>query len=569
MSEFKTRPWMGLVATCLAGVALLFTFALAILLLADHVKLSNMDPLHDPVLTELRAELGDLTAKDAGLVEQIRTYDLYARRAFFDNQAERRVGGGLLLAGALIGFLALQLRRVCLPKLPEAHESDDPDHWALNGLFRQLLAGAGILLVAIALFFSFFVQSDLSVVLQRDADAAAQEPLVVAEPTVDWVALMNAQWPALRGPGGFGVAAEGTVPLGWDVEAGEGVLWTAELYVPGYNSPVVWGDRLWFCGGDEEGLEVSCHDFNTGAELWVAAVEASVEFPEVSEDTGFAAPTMTTDGKRVYAIFATGDIAAFDFDGQLVWQKNLGVPDNPYGMGSSLMCDGSRIFVQYDHDDEQHVIALACATGDQVWKTARSHLSWSTPALIQTEQGAQLILNDEENVTAYNPVTGDELWQVECLGGEVAPSPAFNGKDIVFVANEYAQATALRITAGEPEILWQYEDFLPEIASPLAAANRFFIPTTAGDIVCLEAETGEVIWEQEFDDGFNSSPILVGDTVVAIDIEGGVYIFDALADEYTEIESSAIGEMVYATPAFANGRLLIRAEETLYCIGAD
>jgi outer membrane protein assembly factor BamB len=355
----------------------------------------------------------------------------------------------------------------------------------------------------------------------------------------------------------------------WDVESGEGILWKSEVPVHGFNSPVVWEDRVFLAGGDEEGFEVFCFDGDSGEELWTSVVESENELPEVSEDTGFSAPTMATDGTLVFAVFASGDLVALDFDGTLAWQVNLGVPDNPYGMGSSLVCDGVRVFVQYDHSDLQKVIALDCATGETVWETARHHISWSTPSIIEAGNKFLLILNDEELVTAYDPETGRELWSVTCLGGEVAPSPAFNGTDIIFVGNEYAQASALKLGTGAPEILWQYDDYLPEIASPVAAEERFFIPTTAGDMICLDALSGEVIWEQEFDDGFNSSPALVGDRVYAIDLSGNVHIFDAKADIYHEIATIEMGEPVYATPAFAGNRIYIRGDEYLYCIGKE
>jgi outer membrane protein assembly factor BamB len=320
-------------------------------------------------------------------------------------------------------------------------------------------------------------------------------------------------------------------------------------------------------GADEEGQEVFCFDADNGKQLWTKTVESLGELPDVTEDTGYAAPTMATDGQRVFAVFASGDLAAFDFEGNPVWQKNIGPPQNPYGMASSLISDGVRLFVQYDHQDIQKVMAFDCATGEQVWETARTLISWSSPSLIETDSGLQLILNDEENVTAYDPATGKPLWQVECLGGEVAPSPAFNGKDIVFVGNEYAQATALKLTGSTPEIIWQYDEYLPEISSPLAAENRFFITSSVGDIVSLDAATGEVLWEYECDEGFSSSPVLVGDRVYSIDLGGVVHIFDATADTYHEIAAPEMGESVYATPAFVGGRIYIRGDEYLYCIG--
>ena len=562
MNEFKQRPILGLIAQSVAGVAALFSLILCILLIADFVRIQKMDPLNDPHLLQLRDQLANSTDGDAAAVEQIRTFDLYARRAFFSNQEQRRTGGLLLLGGAVVCFVAFKFSKLWKPKLPTVGKSETPDHWELNALFRQLMTGTGVLLAVFSLFLAFSVQSDLATLLNRqDEDDAKAVPQAARLPDA-----FASNWPSLRGPGGIGVVQTATASTNWNVETGEGVLWKMEVPVHGFNSPIVWGNRIFISGADEEGQEVFCFDADTGTQLWTQTVKTSVDLPEVSEDTGFAAPTMATDGTRVFAIFATGDLAAFDFEGHPVWQKNLGVPKNPYGMGSSLISDGERLFVQYDHEDLQKVMALDCATGNPVWEKPRKHISWASPALIETESGVQLILNDEENVTAYDPISGATLWTVECLGGEVAPSPAYNGNGIVFVANEYAQASALKLTGNTPEILWQYDEYLPEISSPLAAENLFFITTSAGDIVCLDAATGEVKWEEEFDDGFNSSPVLVDDRIYSIDLEGVVHIFEAVT-EYKKIASIEMGEPVYATPAFANGRIYIRGDENLYCIG--
>jgi len=566
MNEFKQRPILGLIAQSMALVGALFALVLCILLVADHVRLLRMDPLNDPHLLQLREQLAK-SQGDEALVEQIRTFDLYARRAFFGNQEQRRTGGLLLLGGAVVCFVSLKFSRLWKPKLPVVGKTEKEDHWELNSLFRQLMAGTAIFLVVVSLFLAFVMQSDLATVLSQNVPQASSLPAGEAVPQAARLPVkFAANWPSLRGSGGIGVAHVVSAPTNWNIETGDGVLWKTQVPVHGFNSPIVWGKRVFMSGADDEGQEVFCFDADTGKELWTKTVETSVEMPEVSEDTGYAAPTMATDGKRVFAVFASGELAAFDFEGNPVWQKNLGVPKNPYGMGSSLICDGERLFVQYDHEDAQKVMAFDCATGKPVWETARKHISWSSPALIGTDSGLELILNDEENVTAYDPTSGAPLWQMKCLGGEVAPSPAFNGTDIVFVANEYAQASALKLTGGTPEILWQYDEYLPEISSPVAAENLFFIATSAGDVVCLEALTGEVKWEQEFDDGFSSSPLLVGDRIYAIDLEGVVHIF-GVETEYKEIGTIEMGEPVYATPALMNGRIFIRGDINLYCIG--
>ncbi|WP_419194304.1 PQQ-binding-like beta-propeller repeat protein [Novipirellula herctigrandis] len=373
------------------------------------------------------------------------------------------------------------------------------------------------------------------------------------------------QWPSLRGPGGYGVGKPANTMTQWDVQTGEGILWSAKVPLAGNNSPIVWRDHVFMSGADEMRQSVFCFDANTGKQLWIKDVATSVQRPKVNKDAGLAAPTMASDGTRVFAIFATGDLVAFDFDGNLVWKKNLGLPNNPYGMGSSLISDGQRLFIQYDHRETQKVIALECHSGKPVWQKAREHISWSSPALIRAAKGLQLILNDEKNVTAYDPVTGKQLWQIECLGGEVAPSPAFNGKDILVVANEYAQATAIKLTGESPRIMWHYDDYLPEIASPLAAGGLVFIPTSYGDVACLDETTGKELWVHHFDVDLLSSPIQVGDRIYQIDFEGTVHIFKA-ARSYIEVATIEMGQQVYATPAFANGCIYIRGEESLYCI---
>ncbi|MBN2703425.1 MAG: PQQ-binding-like beta-propeller repeat protein [Pontiellaceae bacterium] len=553
----------------MATMAVLFTLVVGILLIADYLKLVQMDPLNDPVLLELRAQLADSPDGSEAIVEQIRTYDLYARRAFFGSAEQRRTGGMLLLGGAVVCFIAFRLARHFQPVKPSIGAHEPIDHNEMNALFRQLMAGTGIFLVAVALFLAFAVKSDLAIVLARSAQPVEGTEETIhstdtAKPGLPETFAVN--WPSLRGKGNTGVAHDSGYLESWDVESGEGIRWKTPVPVHGFNSPIVWGNRVFMAGGDDEGLEVFAFSIDSGELAWTRTVESSVEMPYVSADTGYAAPTMASDGERVFAIFASGELAAFDLDGNALWQKNIGCPENPYGMGSSLISDGQRLFIQYDHMNEQKVMALDGTDGDLVWEQAREHVSWSSPTLVETGGEVLLILNDEANVTAYDAATGQQRWQVECLGGEVAPSPAFNGKDILFVANEYAQATALRLGGTEPEILWQYDEYLPEISSPLTSESRVYIPTSAGDMVCLNIETGEVLWEQEFDDGFSASPILVGSRIYAVDRSGVVHIFDD-ADTYHAVADIEMGEAVYATPAFADGHILIRGDYTLFCLG--
>ena len=240
-TEFKQQPVPALAAKSLALVSALFVLAVSILLIADHVQLLNMDPLNDPVLLELRAELADSTDDHEEVIEQIRTFDLYARRAFFSSQSRRQIGGLLVLVGTVICFTSLKFNRMWTPRLPDTNKREPVDHWELNAVFRQLLAGTGIFLVAVSLFLAFVVQSDLTTILVKQS--AQVELDHAGENGADSGALisrllpdaMKHNWPSLRGAGNIGVVFTDASDylITWDVESGEGILWKSEVPVHG------------------------------------------------------------------------------------------------------------------------------------------------------------------------------------------------------------------------------------------------------------------------------------------------------------------------------------------------
>ena len=170
--------------------------------------------------------------------------------------------------------------------------------------------------------------------------------------------------------------------MDWDVETNRNIKWKIAVPREGNNSPVIWGDRLFIAGAEGRDLTVYCYNRNTGSMIWQQDVNnisgSPASAPRVSDDTGLSAPTLTTDGQRVYGIFATGDIICFDMDGKRLWARNLGVPENHYGHSSSLICWQDKLYVQYDTGKGGKLIALNGLTGETLWQTIREvEISWS------------------------------------------------------------------------------------------------------------------------------------------------------------------------------------------------
>jgi outer membrane protein assembly factor BamB len=314
--------------------------------------------------------------------------------------------------------------------------------------------------------------------------------------------------------------------------------------------------------------------------LWKGEVlglpKSSKEPLDVMEETGLAAPTAVTDGKRVYAIFPTGDIGCFDFQGKKVWEKNLGRPDSVYGYASSLAMYKNLVLIQYDQggveDEKSAMIALDGFSGRIVWQTKRPVAnSWSSPIVANTGEQYQLLTCADPWTIGYNPADGTELWRVNCLSGDIAPSPIYaNG--LVFVIEPYSKLVAIRPDGRgdvtETHIAWVSEEGGPDICSPVSNGEFIFLLATEGLLECYKVSDGARLWDKDLQEYFLASPSLVGNNLYLLSDKGVMFIAEA-GSEYKQLAKCELGEKCHASPAFADGRIYIRGVKNLYCIGSS
>jgi outer membrane protein assembly factor BamB len=573
--RFTTNDLIAYAASTVAVVAGLFALVVCVLLIANYLQVSAVNPLDNPQLVELRKQLAAAPETDEKMVQTIRGMDLLARKAFFTSQEELRTGGYLLLGSVALLLIALKIAAVARPKLPEPSEPEGPDsYWKMLKRSREWLSFAGALLVIAAMLCAYLAQSALPISALGPAALETKKPEIkrVAERTFPTWDEMKQQWPTFRGPGAYGVAVFTDVPTEWDLAAGKGIKWKMQVTLPGHNSPVVWGKRIFLSGADENVREVYCFNADSGELLWKKPLPKFPTTPaeptKVGEGTGFAPSTMAVQGDRICAIFPNGDLACFDPEGNLVWGRNIGKPDNHYGHASSLLAYQGLLFVQYDQKTNPKLYALDLDTGKEVWTAARGKMSWSSPLCVPASMGQELVLSSSKDVIAYDPLSGKQLWMQSCLDGEVAPSAAY-ANDMVFVANEYATGTAIRLSkdgeAVKSEIAWQWDEALPDVSSPVGSDKFFFVATSRGELVCLDREKGEKRWLHEFEEGFLSSPVVVGDKLFVADRKGTVYCVKA-GETFEQVAASKMDEEIQATPAFLDKRIYIRTATSLVCV---
>jgi outer membrane protein assembly factor BamB len=598
----------------------MFSFIICVLLIVNYAQINRLDPINTEVINKLVDRLNQ-SPEDLELREEIREMDLLARKAYFTNQWQIRTGGYMLLIAIAVVIIGFQVIINNRKKNPQITDKEDQDLLEKQKITRKWVSIGGSFVVVAALASAYLSHKSLEnqfnvVVIDKepiveqlenavietvpepnkekvtesspqeenqvipdsdkfnsDIDTIKEEPTepaVVSKSTDPTTSVPeDVRFANFRGPGGNGIASQKNIPTNWNGTTGENIDWKVAIPLRGFNSPIIWGDKLFLSGAKESKREVYCLDRNTGAFLWTVKVEnvpgSPTKEPEVANYTGHAAPTMATDGNKVFAIFSNGDIVGIDMDGNQVWARNLGAPVNHYGHSSSLFVYKDKILVQYDQKNKKQFMALSVNTGETVWSKKRDvKISWASPVIVNTGKRMEAILAAEPFVISYDPETGNELWRIDCIAGEVGPSIAY-ADGIVFSVNDYSKLAAIKI-GPTPQILWESEDYLSDIPSPVATDKYLIMPTSYGVIVCYDAKTGNILWEKEIDNPIYASPMLVEGNVYVIDKQGIMYIFKA-DKEYIQVAQSELGEKIVCTPAFADGKIYLRGYDNLYCIG--
>jgi outer membrane protein assembly factor BamB len=593
----------GATAVRAAIAAGLFALLIGGLLIWNYQRGVAHDPLTNTELPGLRAALRDHS--DKALQEEIRRKDLAQRQTFAHIQ-HLKLGGAYLLVALGVALVAagrlaaLFYRRT--PTLPPPRTDMAQSQATESFRGRWAVAVMGLMLATVGLMMALSSRSVLGELLAKGAPApgllgsggTATAPAVPLGPAPS-AKEVAAEWPCFRGPLGGGISAFPDPPLDFDGATGKGVRWKVAVPLPGVSSPVVWGRRVFVTGASATERAVYCFDADSGALLWRRVAPGrkaaggdnadSDESDEAVENglksAGAAASTPATDGRRVCAMFATGDLACFDYAGKLCWTRSLGPVDNPYGYATSLLIEGDLVLVQLDQGDappgeetpvdatKSVLLALDLATGKTMYNKPRPvWASWPSPILADTPTGRQLITVAMPWVIAYEPATGKELWKVGDIGKDAAPSPAY-ADGTVYVASPGQHVRAIR-TDGEGDapgsveksVRWKLEEGLPEICSPVAGDGLVYLVT--GSLTCYRADSGAKVWDHDLKGSYSASPTIADGKVYVIGHKGNVLIA-AAGEEYKALGQASVGDYVFSCPAFAPHRMYVRGRKNLYC----
>jgi hypothetical protein len=421
-------------------------------------------------------------------------------------------------------------------------------------------------------------------------------------------------WPAFRGANAAGVADGAPTAVKWNAATGENVAWKTAVPGVAVSSPIVWGDRVFVSTaissdpsqgirtglyGDVEPVNDSSKhtwrllalDKKSGKVLWDKVAYEGIPRTKRHPKSSQASATPVTDGRHVIVSFGSEGLYSYDFDGTLLWKKDLGVlnagwffdPDYEWGIGSSPIIYKNLVIVQCDIQRHSFLAAFDTQTGKEIWRTERDEIpSWSTPTIFEANGKAELVTQATTFTRGYDPMSGKELWKYSGNSEIAIPTPII-GPGVVIITNGYRGVQPIfaikpgatgDITLKDNQttsnfVSWSTKRGGPYIPTPLIYGEQLYVLNN-GVLASYKVATGEQIYQKRLGGtggAFSASPVAADGKIYCASEDGDVFVIKAGPD-YEELAKNSMGEVVMATPAISDGLIILRGLKNIYAIKA-
>jgi outer membrane protein assembly factor BamB len=322
---------------------------------------------------------------------------------------------------------------------------------------------------------------------------------------------------------------------------------------------------------------VTAFDRASGRRAWQFELPAEGPLPSVHEKHNLASPSPVADAERVYAWYATGQIAAIDHAGKLVWKKHLGAEYGAFeinwGHGSSPVVHKDQLILLCYHEPRSYLLSLDARTGAVRWKVdAPSGVtSYSTPLVIDAGGKSEIIVNSSTGVSGHDLATGQRLWHVDETNRFPIPVPLFHD-GMIYTSRGYRSSPFMAIRPGgkgnvaASHVAWKVTSGAPYVSSIVHYNGLIYMTGDVGVLTVVDAKTGERLHQERIGGVYSASPV-AGDGKVYLASEDGETIVVAAGRAPKIVARNRLNARQLASPAIAGGRLFIRSDDALYAIG--
>ena len=425
-------------------------------------------------------------------------------------------------------------------------------------------------------------------------------------------------WPQFRGMQGGVAADDPALPDTWSPT--QNIVW--KLDVPGYawSSPIVWGDHIFITsaintageaamkassdylagslGGRMTFREITAPkdvhrwmvydiDFKTGRILWERQVHQAAPTTPRHQKNSYASETPVTDGERVYAYFSSAGLFAVDMNGRPVWSRQMDTfkTRTDWGSSASPVVYKDRVYIVNDNEQRSFIAAFDARTGQEIWRVDRDEASnWASPFIWENAQRTEIITKGTRKVRSYG-LDGKLLWEISGMATLDVPTP-FARNGLLYVESGYPTDQKKPVYAIRPGasgditpkadetsnqfVVWSNPSLGTYATSPLVYGDYYYTLLDRGILTCHDARTGKEVYGRQRvavdTTGFTATPWAYNGKIFALSEDGDTYVIQA-GPEFKVLGKNSLNELALATPAVANGSLIVRTASKLYRIG--
>jgi outer membrane protein assembly factor BamB len=397
------------------------------------------------------------------------------------------------------------------------------------------------------------------------------------------------EWTRFRGPNGTGVSYTKSIPT---KVTERDIAWKIELPGTGHSSPVLWGEQIFLTttGDKSGGISVLALSATTGDVIWKRDFSLT---PFTRHDfNSFASATPAVDAERVYVVWNEPEhlmLTALSHKGTQVWQRDFGAFVSQHGCGRSpIICQG-KVVLGNEQDDAKFVkgstrsgkssiIAVDARTGKTLWETPRLNavVSYATPSVYEPKSGkAALVFNSQGNgIYALAPETGKVIWEYEdAFDKRTVSSPVIAGALVLGSCGSggggnFVTAVKPGASGAKPELAYQLKQSMPYVPTGVAMGDLVWLWSDAGIVSCIDAATGKIHYQERVGGNFFGSPVYVDGRLFCVSTSGELVVVEA-SDKFNVLHRYPLRETCHSTPAVALGRMFIRTEKHLFCVGTN
>ena len=381
---------------------------------------------------------------------------------------------------------------------------------------------------------------------------------------------LGADWLHYRGPSSNGAVAEapklpstGAAP----------VLWRASVGI-GTSSVVVAGGRLYTQGHSSGAEYTRCLNALTGALVWEFHHPVSLD-PNLFEGGSRSTPTLS--GGFLYVLSHEGHVHCLDAaTGAVAWERHL-VKDfagrkPEWGFSGAPLLAGGRVYLDCGGPTSS-TVCLDAKTGEVVWKKGADAAGYAAPLLLNLAGRSTLVLLKASVLVGLDPADGRELWRYawKTSYDVNAASPLQIGPDRLLISSGYDAGVALVSVDGSgASLVWRNKKLRAHINTPVEWGGAIYGidgNTGGGNLACLDAATGERVWEEKSVKG--GALVVAGGALIVVSEKGDLVIAEASTRGFKQLlRQSVLKNRTWAQPVLANKRIYVRDNQgNLACVG--